>query len=41
MSLGFVIGDSSGKIRSVVNTARGSAGVVVSMMLDSLEKKLA
>jgi hypothetical protein len=41
MSLGFVIGDSSGKIRSVVNKARGSAGVVVSIMLDSLEKKLA
>jgi hypothetical protein len=40
ISLGFVIGDSGGKIRSAVNTARGSAGVVVSMMLDSLEKKL-
>jgi hypothetical protein len=40
ISLGFVIGDSGGKIRSAVNAARGSAGVVVSMMLDSLEKKL-
>lgn len=38
ISLGFVIGDSGGKIRSVVNAARGSAGIVVSMMLDSLEK---
>lgn len=40
ISLGFVIGDSGGKICSAVNAARGSAGVVVSMMLDSLEKKL-
>lgn len=40
ISLGFVIRDSGGKIRSSVNAARGSAGVVVSMMLDSLEKKL-
>lgn len=40
ISLGFVIGDSGEKIRFAVNTARGSAGVAVSMMLDSLEKKL-
>ncbi|MBQ1556971.1 MAG: hypothetical protein IIZ69_01930, partial [Pseudomonas sp.] len=40
ISLGFDIGDSGGKIRSAVSTARGSAGVVVSRMLDSLEKKL-
>lgn len=40
ISLGFDIGDSGGKIRSAVSTARGSAGVVVSTMLDSLEKKL-
>jgi hypothetical protein len=40
ISLGFVIGDSVGKIRSAVNVARGSAGVVVTKMLDSLEKKL-
>lgn len=40
ISLGFDIGDSGGKIRSAISTARGSAGVVVSRMLDSLEKKL-
>jgi hypothetical protein len=40
LSLGFVVGDSAEKIRSVVNAAKGSAGIVVSMMLDSLERKL-
>ncbi|MES2833013.1 MAG: hypothetical protein V4695_13610 [Pseudomonadota bacterium] len=40
LSLGFAIGDSTEKIRSAVQVARGSAGVVVSIMLNSLEKKL-
>ena len=38
--LGFAVGESAEKIRSAVRAARGSAGIVVSMMLDSLEKKL-
>lgn len=40
LSLGFVVGESAGRVRSAVNAARGSAGIVASMMLDSLEKKL-
>ncbi|SFU80294.1 hypothetical protein SAMN05216350_105231 [Polaromonas sp. YR568] len=40
LSLGYVVGESAERIRSVIDSARGSAGAVVSMMLDSLEKKL-
>lgn len=40
ISLGFVIGDSAEKIRSAIKAARSSAGIVASMVLDSLEKRL-
>lgn len=40
LSLGFALDESAGKIRSAIKAARSSAGIVASMMLDSLEKKL-
>lgn len=40
LSLGFVLGESAGEIRSAIKAARRSAGVVASMVLDSLEKRL-
>lgn len=38
LSLGFALDESAGKIRSAIKAARSSAGIVASMMLDSLEK---
>jgi hypothetical protein len=40
LSLGFALGESAGRIRSAIKAARGSAGIVASMVLDSLEKRL-
>ena len=41
LSLGLALGDSAGRMRSAIKAARSSAGSVASMVLDSLEKKLA
>jgi hypothetical protein len=40
LSLGVALGESTGETRSAIKAARSSAGTVVSMMLDSLEKRL-
>lgn len=40
LSFGFVVDNHIEKIRSVIKVARLSTGILVSMMLDSLEKKL-
>lgn len=40
LSLGYALGESAGRIRSAIKAARGSAGIVASMVLDSLEKRL-
>jgi hypothetical protein len=40
LSLGFALGESAGRIRSAIKAARSSAGIVASMVLDSLEMRL-
>jgi hypothetical protein len=40
LSLGAAIGESAEKIRAAIKAARKSAGIVASIVLDSLEKRL-
>lgn len=40
LSLGFALGESAERIRTAIKAARRSAGIVASMVLDSLEKRL-
>jgi hypothetical protein len=40
LSLGFALGERAAEIRSAIKAAKNSAGVVASMVLDSLEKRL-